>query len=69
MKDWRHLKGKRVIVTAGGVEYRGTVWELGEQTLVLRAAAGHQEIPWERVTRIQEQSGTAAPPRGPSILG
>lgn len=69
MKDWRHLKGKRVVVTAGGLEYRGTVWELGEQTLVLRTTGGHQEISWERVTGIREQSGTTARPRGPSILG
>lgn len=68
MKDWRHLKGKRVVVSAGGVEYRGTVLELGETSLLLRAAGGHREIPWERVTRMREDRGATAP-RGPSILG
>ncbi len=68
MKDWRHLKGKRVVVTAVGVEYRGTVLEMGEHGLLLRADGGHREIPWARVTRMREDRGTTAP-RGPSILG
>ena len=68
MREWRHLKGKRVVVSAAGVEYRGVVIELGESTLLLRAAGGHREIPWERVTAMREDRGGSAP-RGPSILG
>ena len=68
MRDWQHLQGKRVVVSAAGVEYRGTVVELGEHRVLLRAASGHREIPWERVTRIREDRGATAP-RGPSILG
>ncbi|HSH68876.1 MAG TPA: hypothetical protein VK997_03080 [Deferrisomatales bacterium] len=68
MKDWRNLKGKRVVVVAGGVEYRGTLLELGESSLLLRAASGHREIRWERVTRMREDPGTVTQ-RGRSILG
>ena len=68
MRDWRHLKGKQVVVTAGGVQYRGKVIELGERNLLLRADGGHREIPWERITRMQPE-GPAAAPRGRSILG
>ena len=68
MKDWRHLKGKQVVVSAGGVEYRGTVLELGERCVTLRAPGGHREIPWARVTRMREDRDASAP-RGPSILG
>ena len=70
MKDWRHLKGRKVVVTAAGVEYRGTLVELGETSVVLRAPGGHREIPWARVTRIREEGGGRAnTPRRPSILG
>ena len=66
MRDWQHLKGKKVVVNAGGIQYRGVVMELGERTLLLRAAGGHREIPWERITRMQEDRASS---RGPSILG
>ncbi|MBI5015439.1 MAG: hypothetical protein HZB55_08095 [Deltaproteobacteria bacterium] len=54
MKDWRHLRGKSVIVQAAGITYRGTVVELGPANLLLKAASGFREIPWERVQRIDE---------------
>ena len=54
MRDWKHLRGKSVIVHASGIVYRGVVVELGVSNLLLRAPAGFREIPWERVTRIVE---------------
>lgn len=69
MKDWRHLKGRRVTVRAAGTVYRGTIVELGETSLVLRAEAGFREVPWDRILRIDDE-GPGAPsgadrPRGP----
>lgn len=66
MTDWKKLKGKNVTVYAAGVVYRGTVVELGIGTLLLRAAGGFREIPWETISRVVE--GGAAPPKQPSAL-
>jgi hypothetical protein len=55
MKDWRYLKGKKVLVHASGIVYRGVVVELGPSSLVLKGTTGFQEIPWERITRMEEE--------------
>ncbi len=54
MGDVRGLVGKRVVVKAAGVEYRGVLVELGLRDLVLRTRLGVQQIPWERVGRVIE---------------
>lgn len=69
MKDWRNLKGKSVVVQASGVTYRGTVVEAGVSSLLLRAASGFREIPWEAIQRVEEVPGAgAARAAGPSAL-
>jgi hypothetical protein len=66
MTEWRHLKGKHVAVHAFGTVYRGVVVELGAASLLLKGVAGALEVPWERVTRVEE---TEAPKlSGPSSL-
>lgn len=62
MTDWKRLRGKTVAVLADGVEYRGTVVELGLESLVLRGAAGMREIPWDRIGRVAE-----VPPAAPRL--
>lgn len=62
MKPWSNLRGREVTVLASGIRYRGTVVEMGEESLLLRSATGFREIPWERVTRIEE----VAEPSGPA---
>lgn len=57
MTDWRQLTGKAVRAMASGVEYRGVVVELGETVLVLRSVTGVVEIPWERVSSLEEDPG------------
>jgi hypothetical protein len=57
LKDLRTLKGKKVEVRASGIVYRGVVVELGPSTLVLKGTGGFQEIPWERITRMEEDRG------------
>lgn len=52
--DWRNLRGKSVVVHASGITYRGTVVEAGVATLLLRAASGFREIPWEKIQRVEE---------------
>lgn len=73
MNHGRNLKGKQVTVHASGTVYRGTVVEMGEDTLVLRAAGGFREIPWDRVTRVTDEgAGDAGPSshaRGPLPKG
>lgn len=59
MADWRRLTGKAVRVVAAGVEYRGIVAELGETALLLRGLGGAVEIPWERVTSLEEDPSAA----------
>jgi autotransporter translocation and assembly factor TamB len=54
MADWRQLTGKAVRVMASGVEYRGVVVELGETAVLLHGLTGAVEIPWERVTSLEE---------------
>lgn len=58
-KDWRHLRGKSVIVHASGLTYRGVVTEVGLHGLLLKAPSGFREIPWERIQRIEEAGSTA----------
>jgi len=55
MADWRRLRGKRVRVLAAGVEYRGTVVELGIESLILKSAGGFREIAWDRISRVVEE--------------
>ncbi|MDW7709269.1 MAG: hypothetical protein SCH98_02250 [Deferrisomatales bacterium] len=57
MTEWRRLRGTQVRVTASGVEYRGIVVEMGEEALVLRSPTGMLEIPWDRVTHLEESPG------------
>ncbi len=52
--DMRRLVGRPVVVRAAGMEYRGTLVELGLRDLVLRTRLGVQQIPWERVGRVFE---------------
>ena len=59
MKDWRHLRGKNVVVHASGVTYRGVVAEVGLHALLLKAPTGFREIPWERIHRVEEVGATA----------
>lgn len=59
--DWRRLRGRAVRVTASGVEYRGVVVELGEEALLLRGDSGFREIPWTRITQIDEAPAGPAP--------
>ena len=66
MTDWAKLRGHSVSVYAGGVLYRGTVVELGPHSLLLRAAGGFREIPWEKITRVLEEE--AQPRMAPSAL-
>lgn len=68
MKDWRHLTGKSVRVQASGITYRGVVVELGISSLILKGPGGFQEIPWERITLLEEDrdSGSSSGPAGPS---
>lgn len=51
----KDLKGKKVVVLSAGVEYRGKVVEMGVDALVLSSASGFTEIPWEKVTKIEEE--------------
>ena len=60
MADWRRLRGKKVRVLAAGVEYRGTVVELGIESLILKSAAGFREIAWDRISRVVEEPPAAA---------
>ncbi|MEW6488087.1 MAG: hypothetical protein AB1578_09250 [Thermodesulfobacteriota bacterium] len=63
MADWRQLTGKAVRVMAAGVEYRGIVVELGETALLLHSFTGAVEIPWERITSLEEDpSATSGVP-------
>ena len=68
MKNWLHLKGKKVVVVADRVEYRGTLTELGEANVTLRAPGGHRQIPWGQISSIREDKGRIGP-RAPSALG
>lgn len=72
MRDWRSLRGKTVSVDASGTSYRGRVVEMGETSLVLRTPGGFCEIPWERITKIDEvEPGRETPPgpaRGPGPM-
>ena len=52
--DWRRLTGKRVSVTALGVEFRGVVVEMGERGILLRTPSGYREIPWDRISSVRE---------------
>ncbi len=54
MGDLRRLVGKRVVVKAAGVEYRGVLVELGVRDLVLRTRLGVQQVPWDQVGRVFE---------------
>ncbi len=65
MRDWRNLRGKTVCVKASGVTYRGCVVEMGEAALVLRTAGGVCEVPWDRVTAIDEVGPGQGGPSGP----
>ena len=61
MRDWRNLGGKNVTVHAQGIIYRGTVVEMGETSLLLKAAVGFREIPWDRITGIEEADSNLGP--------
>jgi len=50
----RDLKGKKVVVLSSGFEFRGVVVEMGSDALVLSSSMGVKEIPWDRVTKIEE---------------
>lgn len=54
MSDWSRLGGRTVRVVASGVEYRGVVVEMGEGALMLRSSTGMLEIPWERISHVEE---------------
>lgn len=41
-------------MVASGVEYRGVVVEMGEGALMLRSSTGMLEIPWERISHVEE---------------
>lgn len=69
MRDWRRIRGKKVTVHALGVAYRGTVVEMGEKTLVLKGRGGFQEIPWDRISRIEEDTKERNPSHSRSTPG
>ena len=62
--DWRRLTGKRVAVTALGVEFRGVVVEMGERGILLRAQSGYREIPWDRISSVREVPAPDMAPGG-----
>jgi hypothetical protein len=56
--DWRNLRGKTVIVHALDITYRGTVVEMGETSLLLKAEGGFREISWAQITGLEELDST-----------
>lgn len=63
------LKGKRVVVRARGVEYRGTLVEVAPEEIVLRAASGWLTIPAGNISQVLgegETPGHLDPERVPS---
>lgn len=51
----KDFKGKKVVVLSSGIEFRGVVVEMGSDALVLSSPMGVKEIPWGRVTKIEEE--------------
>jgi hypothetical protein len=68
LKDWRYLTGKKVLIQASGITYRGTMVEMGVSSVILKGPEGFQEIPWTRITRMEEDRGSGPGPAGPSGL-
>lgn len=49
-----HLKGKEVIVMAGGVEYRGILVEVGIDNITISTPTRWISIPFSRVSSVKD---------------
>ncbi len=68
MQSWRNLTGKEVVVHAGGTVYEGTLVEMTDTSLILKAVTGFREVLMERVTRVEERGASSNGIRSPSPL-
>ena len=55
MHQLRKYKNKKVIVSAGGIIYRGVLKEITEEQVYLKGLTGWIEVPMDKITSIREE--------------
>ncbi|PLX43360.1 MAG: hypothetical protein C0609_08425 [Deltaproteobacteria bacterium] len=65
MNGWNKLTGRDVNVSASGISYTGTLIEINELAVILRAPTGYREVPLEKVVSIELSRGLNSLPPSP----
>lgn len=63
-----NFTGKNVVVSAGGVTYRGRLVEMTESSILLKMESGFIEIPMDSVHELKSDSADPTPTLPPSPL-
>ncbi|PLX41016.1 MAG: hypothetical protein C0608_07135 [Deltaproteobacteria bacterium] len=65
MAEWNKLTGKEVDVVASGISYTGTLVEINEMSVILRAPTGYREVALEKVVSIEPALSRSSLPPSP----